>query len=84
MKDSQKKWLEKISPLYKKNYKTAISGRSRTAAIKAKCLDCVCWQRKEITLCPLDTCPLWPYRPYQKRQKSKKPPKTGDFRKENG
>jgi hypothetical protein len=32
-------------------------------AVKAKCLDCTCWQKKEIELCTAD-CPLYPYRPY--------------------
>jgi len=31
-------------------------------AIRAKCLDCVCFQLKEVKLCPSDDCPLWPYR----------------------
>ena len=31
-------------------------------AIRAKCLDCVCWQPKEVRLCPSEKCPLHPYR----------------------
>ena len=31
-------------------------------AIRAKCLDCSCYQPKEIRLCPVIKCPLWPYR----------------------
>ena len=31
-------------------------------AIRAKCLDCSCGQVKEIRLCPVTKCPLWPYR----------------------
>ncbi len=30
--------------------------------IRAKCLDCSCGQPKEIRLCPVIKCPLWPYR----------------------
>jgi hypothetical protein len=33
-------------------------------AVKAKCLDCTCWQKKEIELCTVSDCPLYPYRPY--------------------
>lgn len=38
---------------------------SLKAAIKLKCLDCSCQQRKEITNCPIKRCPLWHVRPYQ-------------------
>ena len=31
-------------------------------AIRAKCLDCSCGQIKEVRLCPMDDCPLYPYR----------------------
>jgi len=31
-------------------------------AIRAKCLDCTCWQPKEVRLCPCEDCPLYPYR----------------------
>jgi hypothetical protein len=51
---------------YRLNYLRAMSGTSRAAAVKAKCLDCCCWQRKEVRLCTAVTCPLWMYRPYQK------------------
>lgn len=35
---------------------------SRKDAIRAKCLDCSCGQPKEVRLCPMTTCALWPYR----------------------
>lgn len=31
-------------------------------SIRAKCLDCSCWQPKEIKLCPLVECSLYPFR----------------------
>jgi|GEM_PF-2285552 len=31
-------------------------------AIRRKCLDCCCWQQKEVELCPSVQCDLWPYR----------------------
>lgn len=31
-------------------------------AIRAKCLDCCCWQAKEVRLCTATQCPLFPYR----------------------
>ena len=29
---------------------------------RKKCLDCTCGQPKEIRLCPIINCPLYPYR----------------------
>ncbi len=31
-------------------------------AIRAKCLDCMCGQPKEVRLCPMTDCSLYPYR----------------------
>ena len=31
-------------------------------AIRAKCLDCVCNDAREVRLCPSLDCPLWLYR----------------------
>lgn len=31
-------------------------------AIKEKCLDCCCWNKKEVKLCTATTCPLYDYR----------------------
>lgn len=50
---------------YRKNYLKAMSGKSKSAAVKAKCLDCMNWQSTEVKLCPSMDCPLWLYRPYQ-------------------
>ena len=36
--------------------------RSPLAAIRLKCLDCVCDQSKEVTVCSIKKCPLWPHR----------------------
>ena len=35
---------------------------SRTDAMRAKCLDCCCWQEKEVKECTIKGCPLHPYR----------------------
>lgn len=35
---------------------------TRAKAIRAKCLDCSCYQPKEVRLCPVVDCALWPYR----------------------
>ena len=35
---------------------------TRAKAIRLKCLDCSCYQYKEVGLCTVTDCPLWPYR----------------------
>ena len=30
--------------------------------IRQKCLDCVCFQPREVELCPSEHCALWPFR----------------------
>ena len=30
--------------------------------IRKKCLDCVCFQAKDVELCPSKQCALWPFR----------------------
>jgi hypothetical protein len=54
-----------IPRAYKATYDRAIKGKSLRAAINAQCLECVCWQRKEITLCTDLACSLYTVRPYQ-------------------
>ncbi|HPD46327.1 MAG TPA: hypothetical protein P5279_06665 [Anaerohalosphaeraceae bacterium] len=56
--------MEEIPERYRETYKKAMSGKSKAAALKAKCLDCTCWQKDEIRKCTVSDCPLYPYRPY--------------------
>lgn len=35
---------------------------TRTKAIRAKCLECMCGQKGEVKHCPCADCPLFPYR----------------------
>lgn len=64
-KDQLKKYRDNIPDIYNgayiKLYDKAMTGKSRVAAMKAKCLDCVCWQGAEISRCGVPTCPLYPY-----------------------
>lgn len=46
-------------------YLRAVRGKSRPAAIKAFCMECVGWQRREVALCTSLACPLYPYRPFK-------------------
>ena len=66
MNKDQQKFTDDMPVSYRGNYKRAISGKSPTNAIKAKCLDCTNWQKIEITLCPHSACALHGYRPYRK------------------
>lgn len=59
-----KKRRADIPKIYRKTYDTAMQGKSRTAGVKAKCLDCTNWQKEEIKKCTVSDCPLYPYRPY--------------------
>ena len=51
-----------------KAYNRAMSGKSRNAAIKAFCRECVGYENMalEIRLCTDRSCPLYPYRPHRK------------------
>ncbi|OQA06009.1 MAG: hypothetical protein BWY65_02303 [Firmicutes bacterium ADurb.Bin373] len=67
-------YLSKIPTMYQGHYQKAMTGKSKTAGIKAKCLDCCCWQRIEVANCPATDCPLYPYRPYRMPRNRKTPP----------
>jgi len=68
---------EQMPDIYKANYDKAMGGKSKAAAIKAFCLECVCWQREEVRMCTAKACPLYPYRPY--KFKSKQGCERADF-----
>lgn len=53
---------EHLAPLFAR----AASGKSRAAAIKAFCIECVGFKRADVTNCTAQQCPLYPYRPYQR------------------
>jgi hypothetical protein len=59
---------------YQKKYDRAMSGRDPRAAIAAKCLDCMHWQRSRVAACPIVCCPLWPYRPFTSEPARHVPP----------
>lgn len=60
------KRLEQMPRAYRATYKKAVAGNSLRACINSQCLECVCWQRKEVTLCTDLGCPLYAVRPYQR------------------
>ena len=59
-----------IPRAYRKTYDKAVERRSFRAAIKAQCLECVCWARDEVRNCTDLACPLYAYRPYQESSQS--------------
>lgn len=46
-------------------YKIFTGGKSYSKAVKAKCLDCTCFNKEEIKKCEVFTCPLHNLRPYK-------------------
>jgi hypothetical protein len=55
-------------------------GASPRQAIKAKCLDCCCYDRAEVAGCTVVLCPLHPYRPFQEtRRKASKTARGSKF-----
>jgi hypothetical protein len=65
MDDRIQKRLSDMPDIYRGNYKKAMKGRNRTAAVKAFCLECVGWQRNEVKECSSVECPLYLYRPFK-------------------
>ena len=56
--------LESMPETYRRTYLRAMGGRSLAAAVKAFCMECVAWDRREVALCTAPACPLYPYRPF--------------------
>jgi len=55
---------------YRGIYDRAMSGKSRKAAMRAFCLECVGWQIHEVFSCTDTACPLYPYRPASRAAQS--------------
>jgi hypothetical protein len=71
------KFKQNIPEIYHAIYEKAVGGKSNAAVVKARCLDCCCWQRTEVSLCPAVECPSWAKRPYQKASESENPLNNG-------
>lgn len=58
-----------VPKLHKKAWMNCFEKTSgKTRALKMKCLECSDYTKAEITDCNVRTCPLWNYRPYQKKE----------------
>jgi len=64
--------IKEIPKIYRKIYEKAVINGSKPAAIKAFCLECVCWQKNEIINCTSFACPLYLVRPFIKSPKKPK------------
>ena len=51
-----------IPVMYRDVYRRGRGGRSRTAAVRAFCLECVGWYAPGVVDCTSPACPLFPYR----------------------
>lgn len=66
--DSKKsRYVKKLKSSYRWLFYNVFEGESKSLknAVKAKCLDCCCFDRFEITNCKIETCALYKLRPYQ-------------------
>ena len=57
--------LAQMPRSFRRTYRKATRGEaSPRMAIKAFCMECCGWQRKEVARCSGWACPLWTYRPF--------------------
>lgn len=66
LNSAQVRVLEDAPKVYRRGLERAYQGKAKSAAIRAFCLRCVGYVRKDVTGCTSCGCPLWPYRPYRK------------------
>lgn len=58
----REKRLADVPRRHRRLYRTAWLGRSRKAAIRAFCLECMGWQSAEVPRCTVPACPLYEFR----------------------
>lgn len=59
---AREKRLSDAPAKYRGMYRKAWEGKSRKAAIRAFCLECVGWSEHEVRLCTAPACPLFEFR----------------------
>ena len=62
LSEAARRTLKDIPKVYQKLYIRAMGGRSRRAAMEAKCSECMGWVRGDVPHCTSPGCPLFPYR----------------------
>jgi hypothetical protein len=68
LNESQKRVLDETPIASKGVMLRAFGGRSRAAGIKAFCLACVGYVRRDVSECTALGCPLHAYRPFQEEE----------------
>lgn len=66
--DRQARFITTLPPKFRQVFRRAFITNSKADAIKAKCLDCNCYQQAETARCDIETCPLYSHNPYLKRR----------------
>lgn len=79
MTEEQLVFRNTIPQQYRTSYDKAIDKKSKVAAIKVKCLDCMNWDKKLVKECDITTCPLWSIRPYNRVRAGQKSSEIDDF-----
>jgi hypothetical protein len=72
-KESYVKFFERLPSRYKRNWLACFNGKaSRRKAIAAKCYECAGYEDTiaNVGECTVRLCPLWKYRPLQKKTSS--------------
>ena len=62
MKSREEYLCHSVPQQFRGHYRKAYEGTSPLKAVRAKCLDCQCWQTTEVGQCEIVYCPLWEYR----------------------
>ncbi len=63
--------VERDAPSCLGAFRKAYSSKSRGAAVKAFCLECLWMDRQAIRDCAAAACPLWNVRPFRQRRRGK-------------
>lgn len=53
---------------------------TRSQAIRANCLECMGFDKREIRFCPAESCPLWPFRMGSGQEETDVPLKEGHYK----
>jgi len=65
--------LSQMPETCRKTYQKAMTGKARTAGVKAFCRECVGWKRIDVKKCTDLGCPLYFYRPDQHMKEKELP-----------
>jgi len=65
--DEHIKYINSVPSKYRGCVRKALEGKSLASAVKAKCLDCCCWQHSEAADCRVPMCALYFFNPYRRR-----------------